>query len=198
MTHPQMLALHRLLLATAEIRMDHVNCLNRAVPFAGQQWHPHGYPGAGDLEPPSAECGSLQVVRSLCYPSGFAAHDDGGLGVVPGSHLFGRETLFEEDDAHQTDAELEAGWLQRRTHPATGEPLRIERRAFPAGTMASILTRTLHGVAPKPRGETRWAALFAYASVDPSRKARRLRHFPFHDWQIELGIPGAERLMMEF
>ena len=72
--------------------------------------------------------------------------------------------------------------------------------ALPPGSMASIMTYAPHGVDCKRAGsETRWASLFAYATVDPTTKARRLRHFPFADWgERDLGVPGAERLMNEF
>ena len=65
--------------------------------------------------------------------------------------------------------------------------------------MASILTYSPHGVAPRAEGSgTRWASLFAYATPDPERKAKRLRHWPFADWGIDLKVPGAENLMVEF
>ena len=53
----------------------------------------------------------------------------------------------------------------------TGEPLRITRTALPPGSIASILTYAPHGVDRKRAGsETRWATLFAYATVDPARR----------------------------
>ena len=60
------------------------------------------------------------------------------------------------------------------------------------------MTHAPHAVDAKLKGETRWAALFAYARPDPERRAWRKRHFPFVDWGRELGIPGAEGLMLEY
>ena len=44
------------------------------------------------------------------------------------------------------------------------------------------MTHAPHAVDAKLKGETRWAALFAYARPDPERRAWRKRHFPFVDW----------------
>ena len=145
---------------------------------------------------------------------------------MPGGHLFKGHTLSSNGRQGCTggsDEDLEAGWLKGKKHPVTGEPLRIFRPALPPGSMASILTYSPHGVAPRAEGSgTRWASLFAYASPDPERKAKRLRHWPFADckppryrWHlgciplkiaaislltggIDLKVPGAENLMAEF
>ena len=88
-------------------------------------------------------------------------------GLVPGGHLYKGHTLSSNGRQGCTggsDEDLEAGWLKGKKHPVTGEPLRIFRPALPPGSMASILTYSPHGVAPRPEGSgTRWASLFAYA-----------------------------------
>ena len=55
---------------------------------------------------------------------------------------------------------MRAGWLKGKINTITGVPLAVERPALPAGSMASILHHTLHGVDPKdPSAETRWCCL---------------------------------------
>ena len=76
--HPQMLRLHRMMLGP-EIRFDHNSILNKAEGAGFGGWHPHNYPGEPDLEEPGPTSHPLQVVRTLVYPAGFAAENDGGL-----------------------------------------------------------------------------------------------------------------------
>jgi hypothetical protein len=38
----------------------------------------------------------------------------------------------------------------------------------------------------------------AYRRPDPHRKIHSNRHFPLQEWDIDLGIPGAENLMHEW
>ena len=75
--HPQMLRLARDILGE-NIRYDHCVSLNRPGGNRGINWHTHGY---GEEDP------SLGFVRIFFYVNGFEP-DDGGLKVVPGSHLF--------------------------------------------------------------------------------------------------------------
>ena len=70
MTHPQTLQLHRLMLGSETVRVDHMTVLNRPVGegAAGGKlangWHPHSYPGAGDEEPVSTTPHPLQGEHS--------------------------------------------------------------------------------------------------------------------------------------
>ena len=74
----------------------------------------------------------LGLVRTLCYPEGFAAHGDGGLKVVPGGHLE-REVNLNPDPANPWESAETVGnddafrehWLDGRRHKITGEPLEI-------------------------------------------------------------------------
>ncbi len=76
MTHPQMIALHQTLLGSPEIRFDHNTLLSRRR-FIGQHWHSHNY--VEDNYGPTTEPGGakLRLCRSLLYPDGFKAHNDG-------------------------------------------------------------------------------------------------------------------------
>ena len=72
------------------------------------------YPGEPDLEEPGPTSHPLQVVRTLVYPAGFAAENDGGLGLVGGGHLYKGHTLSSNGRQGCTggsDEDLEAGWL---------------------------------------------------------------------------------------
>ena len=169
--HPQMLALHRMMLGD-EIRYDHVVALNRRGGFGGQGWHSHGY--AEDNHGPSTRLPALGLVRTLAYPEGFGAHNDGGVKVVRGSALHRCHNVrFADDDT------LRREWMDRRTNPMTGQPLEIWAEALPPGSMVSIACHTVHGVSPRaPRGDserdgylhadsTRWCCLFSFRRPDP-------------------------------
>ena len=82
MAHPQMLTLQRRLLRCTEedIRVDHVQALNRQRGFPGGSYHTHatGVPwedNAGLTE----RMGDDRMVILLCYPGGFGAAGDGGV-----------------------------------------------------------------------------------------------------------------------
>jgi hypothetical protein len=66
-THPDLLALHRMMLGE-EIRFDHTTLLNRTPGFMGQRYHSHGYveDNAGVTTHPGGA--ALRMVRTLCYP----------------------------------------------------------------------------------------------------------------------------------
>jgi hypothetical protein len=164
--HPEMLTLHSGLLGVdeAEIRFDHGLILNRKAGFAGQNWHSHSYqhegaPGGDEQHDESAELGQ-SLVRTLCYPDGYAARDAGGLGLVPGSHRFRqyiRSIDMEEWIAGKTDADH--------------RPLQIVREGLPPGSLVALLCHSAHSVSPvvqqqddseHPDGSTRWASLFCY------------------------------------
>ena len=85
--HPQLLDLVRRVLGP-EIRYDHCVALNREGGNPGSNWHSHEY---SDDDP------ALGFVRVFFYVNGFAA-DDGGLKVVPGSHLYRDPGINAESD----------------------------------------------------------------------------------------------------
>jgi hypothetical protein len=161
--HPDMLKLHSKLLGVPdeEIRFDHGLILNRKCGFRGQNWHSHSYrhEGADDVlgaHDENAELGR-SLVRTLCYPDGYAAETSGGLGVVPGSHHY-------RDYVRSGDV---ASWIEGKID-ADGQPLRVVREALPPGSIVSLLCHSLHAVSPVQRysdgsgGDTRWASLFCY------------------------------------
>ena len=108
--HPQMLELARGVLGS-EIRFDHCVDLSRAGSDPGQGWHTHPYASA------QPELGFLRI---FFYVNGFVA-GDGGLRVVPGSHLF-RDLQM----PNTTDQELRERWMADKRHPLTGELLAID------------------------------------------------------------------------
>ena len=162
--HPDMLNLHSKLLGVPEeeIRFDHGLILNRKCGFRGQNWHSHSYrhegamPGGSDMHDESAELGQ-SLVRTLCYPDGYAAETSGGLGVIPGSHHY-------RDYVRSCDI---TSWIEGKTD-TDGQPLRVVRDALPPGSIVSLLCHSLHAVSPVERssdgsgGDTRWASLFCY------------------------------------
>jgi len=153
--HPELLALARSVLR-GEIRYDHCVAVNRRAANPGLRWHTHEY---ADADP------HLEFVRIFFYLTGFEA-EDGGLKVVPGSHLFRDSSVVAA-----SDDELERIWIDGKRHPATGEPLRIERLSAPPGSVVLMWTHSLHGVTPrKPTSPTRWAVVYAYRN--PGRPSR--------------------------
>jgi hypothetical protein len=139
------------------------------------RWYSHGY---SDDDP------RLGFLRIFFYVNGFAP-DDGGLKVVPGSHL------FRDPDVHaQTDADL-APWLEGKRHPRTGQPLRIERLQAPPRSVVLMWTHALHGVtARKPDSGTRWTVVYAYRNPGQPSRARWIT--PAFE---KLALPGTEGLM---
>jgi hypothetical protein len=173
--HPQLLALARQVLGP-EIRYDHCVSLNRPPGDRGSAWHSHAY---------AEERPELGFIRIFFYVNGFAA-DDGGLGVVPGSHLFRDPSL-----KASSDEELRSGWLAGKRHPITEEPLEIEYLSAPPGTVIVMWTHAAHAVSPRRTGSsTRWTVVYAYRNPGAESRARWLsptfeQHPP----------PGAEGLM---
>ena len=106
----------------------------------------------------------------------------------------------EGEGNHFDDDALAAGWLAGRTHPRTGEPLRIARLSAPPDTMVSVHTHIPHGVAPRAHGRgTRWCVTFNFASADPDRSIprspERLAYglpAEWHDAAMEGRIPGVD------
>lgn len=177
-THPQMLELARRVLDgdSKPIRYDHCVALSRKPAFDGMRWHAHEY---ADADP------ELGFIRIFFYINGFAA-DDGGLKVVPGSHLFRDSQVVA-----QNDAELAEGWLRGKVHPLTGEPLRMQALSAPPGSVVLMWTHALHGVVPrKPESDTRWTVVYAFRN--PGQPSRSRRISPELERQ---GIPGAEGLL---
>jgi CheY-like chemotaxis protein len=155
--HPQLLALARQVLGS-EIRYDHCVALNRPPGDRGIHWHSHEY---ADDRP------ELGFVRIFFYVNGFTAAD-GGLGVVPGSHLFRDARIHAA-----SDAELRAGWLAGKHHPVTGDPLEIEYLSAPAGSVVLVWTHAAHAVSPRqPGSSTRWAVVYAYRNPGVASRAR--------------------------
>lgn len=173
--HPQLLALARSILGD-EIRYDHCVALSRVAAYTGMRWHTHEY---ADADP------SLGFLRIFFYVNGFE-DDDGGLKVVPGSHLF-RDSRVTTD----TDAALTASWLSGKRHPVTGEPLGIERLCASPGSVILMWTHALHGVTPRRAGsDTRWTVVYGYRNPgQPSRSRWISEAFE------QRGLPGAEGLM---
>lgn len=105
----------------------------------------------------------------MCWgadPDGFVAGDsDGGLKVVPGSHLF-------RDPDHcrggVADAEFAVGWMQGKSHPVTGNSLEIKALSLPPGSLVSVVAHLAHGVSSRAvDGTTRFGSLWSYRVYDP-------------------------------
>ncbi len=173
--HPQMLGLARDILGD-EIRYDHCVGLNRPGGNRGLHWHTHGY---GEENP------KLGFVRIFFYVNGFEP-DDGGLKVVPGSHLF-RERIGKVD----TDEELQDGWVNGKSHPITGEPLAIEALSMSSGTVIAMWTFAAHGVNPRQaNSDTRWCVVYAYRNPGLPSNARWIS-----EEYEKRRIPGVEGLL---
>ena len=166
-----MTALARAILGP-DIRWDHCVTLNRPAANKGQKWHAHGY-GEEDMSR------GLGFIRIFFCVNGFSA-DDGGLKVVPGSHVY-----KDRDIKAETDRELATGWMKGKTHLQTGEAL-----SAPPGTVITMWTHALHGVNAKSSAGTRWAVVYAYRNPGLPSRAR---------WVTEefekKGISGAEELL---
>ena len=155
--HPQLLDLVCRVLGP-EIRYDHCVSLNRDGGNQGSKWHSHEY---SDDDP------ALGFVRVFFYVNGFAA-DDGGLKVVPGSHLYRDPGIRAE-----SDAELAQGWMTGKVHPVSGQPLSIEELSVSKGTVVLMWTHAAHGVNPrKEDSDTRWCVVYAYRNPGQESRAR--------------------------
>lgn len=176
--HPQMLGMARSILGD-DIRYDHCVSLTRLEGDRGTSWHAHEYGEENwDL--------NLGFVRIFFYVNGFEA-DDAGLTVVPGSHL------FRDKDAGrgvETDEELRDQWIKEKTHPVTGEPLKIVGLSVPEGTVVAMWTHALHAVTPKKMADTRWTVVYAYRNPGLPSNARWIT-----DAFERKPIAGAEGLM---
>lgn len=174
-SHPQLLGLARTVLGE-EIRYDHCVALNRLAANPGLRWHTHEY---ADDQP------QLGFLRIFFYVNGFDA-DDGGLKVVPGSHLFRDSKILAE-----SDEELQRTWVDGKVHPVTRAPLRIEGLSAPPASVILMWTHALHGVTPrKPNSPTRWTVVYAYRNPGRPSRARWISE------EFERShLPGSEGLM---
>ena len=156
-THPQMLELVNQVLGK-EIRYDHCVTLNRLGGNGGSHWHSHGY---AEDDP------RLGFIRIFFYVNGFEIND-GGLTVVPGSHLFRDKKIHAK-----SDAELEASWMMGKQHPITGQSLEIEHLSVPEGTVILMWTHAAHGVSARQSdSDTRWTVVYAYRNPGKPSGAR--------------------------
>ena len=171
MLHPEMLSIHRSMLGPV-VRFDHNTLLNRKGGYGGTPWHahPHHEDGLGR----TTRVPALGQVRSLVYPDGFSAGQDGGLRVVPGGHLY-RQARLEPRSAEPPsewatdDALFEAEWLAGKTHPITGEPLQVVELELAPGSIVSCLSHCPHAVSPKSKDRpTRYCTLLCYGKPDPA------------------------------
>lgn len=173
--HPQLVGLARTILGE-DIRYDHCVSLNRAGGNGGIRWHAHSY---GEENP------SLGFVRIFFYVNGFTA-DDGGLKVVPGSHLHRDAKL-----RARSDDDLLSGWMAGKTHPLTGEDLAIVGVDAPPGSVVLVWTHAAHAVTPRSReSDTRWCVVYAYRNPGLPSGARWVTE------EFEANPPpGAEELL---
>jgi hypothetical protein len=152
--------------------------------------HPTTNPGGAELK----------LCRSLIYPDGFGAHNDGGLKVVRGAHLYrslslkdsepGAEEYLGSSSPHAPgaadDANFSETWLKGKLHPITGEPLKIERLELPRGSMVIVLHHSPHAVEPRPTGTgTRHCTLFSYRVPDPAGLKPVSSNAALQPWELE-------------
>ena len=182
-SHPHMMALFDKLFCGDRFCIDHATVLNRKQGEGpGRHWHGHRY-GDGRYEEhdedsdgsPDPKFLRRQCIRTLCYPEGAISAEEGGhggeLGLVPGVHLY--RVPFEASFSHADDAEMEQ-WLQGKTHPRHGTPLRIKRLTVPPGSFISFCHHMPHWVGPRVAdAPTRWAFLFANRAPLPHAAAER-------------------------
>ena len=155
--HPQMLMLARNILGE-DIRYDHCVSLVRPAGTPAMPWHSHEY---AEDDP------GLGFIRIFFYISGFTS-DDGGLKVVPGSHLYRDRSI-----GARTDDELRKGWIAGKRHPETDEELKIEHLNAPPGSVIIMWTHAAHGVVARKLGSTtRYCVVYAYRNPGRASDAR--------------------------
>ena len=147
------------------MRFQHNNLLTRAQGNTGSRWHCHRlHQQDQDDAGPTQTVPSLGVVLNLCYPEGFRA-GDGGLKLIPGSHLYRNVSPMPVDDEG-----LRESWLKGKLHPMTGRPLEIVELSVCPGTIISVLCHGAHAVSPKTTPGTRLGTIFGFRKPDPARK----------------------------
>jgi hypothetical protein len=151
--HPEMLGLVKAAIGP-EIRFDHCVALNRAGGDNGSDWHSHDY---------AEDRPELALIRIFFYINGFTP-SNGGLKVVPGSHLYRDPKIDAHKGAQAFDDEaFRARWLQEKRHPLTGERLRIESLSAPEGSVVLMHTHAAHAVSPRQANSPmRWCVVYAY------------------------------------
>ncbi len=78
-----------------------------------------------------------------------------------------------------------------KTHPETGEPLKVQTLSVPAGTVILMWTHAAHAVSSrKPDSDTRWTVVYAYRNPGKPSGARWIS--PEFE---QKPIPGTEGLM---
>ena len=186
--HPEMIALVQAAIGP-DIRFDHCVALNRAGGDNGSDWHSHDY---------AEDRPDLAFVRIFFYINGFTP-GDGGLKVVPGSHLY-RDPKIHARKGEQAfreavnDEAFRASWLLGKTHPLTGEPLRIETPTAPAGSVVLMHTHAAHAVSPRQAASPmRWCVVYAYRNPGAPISVARWISKEFE----QSPPPGAEWLMPE-
>jgi hypothetical protein len=113
---------------------DHVLMLNRPAGSKGRRWHAHPYrQGQHEVQDPigtgkfvTKEFLHQQCIRTLCYPEGASIENGCEFAVSPGSHLY-RIPFKWSTQRPDYDDDMEKSWLVGKTHPFTGEPLKIHR-----------------------------------------------------------------------
>ena len=149
LTHPQMLTLQRQLLGTTvgQLYFGHSQLLTRRTPVV------HGTPIVASGDSPFDDCGvceSLEEYDAQPPPQpdlsrGFQRRwPDGGLKVIPGSHLFRDPTGCRADN----DLAIRAGWLVDKRNPAS------ESRSASRRGAASWFHRVLSAALRTRRGST--------------------------------------------
>lgn len=173
--HPQMMDLFGKVVGK-RFYYDHVLMLNRPAGSEGRRWHAHPYrQGQHEVEDPigtgkfvTKEFLHQQCVRTLCYPEGATIEDGCEFALIPGSHLY-RIPYKWSTPRPDYDDDMENNWLKGKTHPFTGEPLKILRLSIPPGSMVSFVHHLPHHVGHRKAGtDTRWGLLMAYRSPDPT------------------------------
>ena len=182
--HPEMITLVQAAIGP-EIRFDHCVALNRAGGDNGSDWHSHDY---------AEDRTDLALVRIFFYLTGFTP-GDGGLKVVPGSHLYRDPKVHAQKGEQAFDDEaFGASWLQQKRHPLTGEPLRIEPLSAPEGSVVLMHTHAAHAVSPRQAASPmRWCVVYAYRNPGAPISVGRWISKAFE----QSPPPGAEWLMPE-
>jgi hypothetical protein len=218
--HPQFLALQRRLLTPPNqgrfpdrpIRYDHSVMLSRKGGSAGRRWHAHPYdardsPRINHEEGPEPFVDAARMVdgpelmlsRTLCFPAGIAEADGGLLGLIPGATLF-RDPFKWAGNRTDWDADMEAGWMAGKSHPADGAPLRIVNLALPAGSLVCFPHHMPHSVTPRgPNAATRWGQLLTYRTVDEAGEIKSSDRSVLDAWVAQasrLGVIDAASATM--
>ena len=147
LAHPDLLGLARQIIGP-DVCFDHCSSARRSVAHNdnGIGWHTHYYE-------PDTE--TNRFIRIFLYVTGFKAGDSNLL-AIPGSHLLDVDELSRVmvplSHSFESITEEAAAALAAVPHPATGEPMGVERLACPPGSAVVMETKAAHAVEPKPEG----------------------------------------------